>query len=89
MQISERVDKVLRRQLGPHFQWDRHTMLREKPGLELDSIDIVELVMGLEEEFGVAINDSDFEVGVGGIETVGDVADYMAGHVETKQAMFG
>ena len=39
-----------------------------------DSLDIVELVMELEEEFGVAIPDEEAER----IKTVGDAIDYLA-----------
>jgi acyl carrier protein len=38
-----------------------------------DSLDVVELVMALEEEFGVTISDSDFDE----IKTVGDVIRYI------------
>jgi acyl carrier protein len=41
--------------------------------LGADSLDIVELVMALEEEFGVSIPDEDAE----GIKTVGDAVTYI------------
>lgn len=41
--------------------------------LGADSLDTVELVMALEEEFGVEISDEDAEK----IQTVGDVAKYI------------
>lgn len=41
--------------------------------LAADSLDIVELVMGIEEEFEIQIPDSDAEK----IVTVGDVVDYI------------
>ena len=41
--------------------------------LGADSLDIVELVMALEEEFGVSIPDEDAE----GIKTVGDAVAYI------------
>ena len=41
--------------------------------LAADSLDIVELVMAIEEEFGIEISDSDAEK----IVTVGDVVKYM------------
>lgn len=41
--------------------------------LGADSLDIVELVMALEEEFGVEIPDSEAEK----ISTVGDVVEYV------------
>ena len=42
--------------------------------LEADSLDIVELIMAVEEEFGVAIDDQD----VDGVKTIGDVVNYIA-----------
>ena len=46
--------------------------------LGADSLDIVELVMALEEEFDTEIPDADAEK----IVTVGDVVDYIKDHVE-------
>ena len=42
--------------------------------LEADSLDIVELIMAVEEEFGISIDDKD----VDGIKTIGDVVNYIA-----------
>lgn len=42
--------------------------------LEADSLDIVELIMAVEEEFGIMIEDQDVE----GIKTIGDVVNYIA-----------
>ena len=44
--------------------------------LNADSLDMVELVMSLEEEFGVEISDEDVE----SIRTVGDAVDYIEEH---------
>lgn len=41
--------------------------------LEADSLDIVELIMAVEEEFGITIEDQDVE----GIKTIGDVVNYI------------
>lgn len=46
--------------------------------LGADSLDIVELIMALEEEFDTEIPDSDAEK----VVTVGDVVDYIKDHVE-------
>ena len=46
--------------------------------LGADSLDIVELIMALEEEFDTEIPDSDAEK----VVTVGDVVDYVRDHVE-------
>ena len=42
--------------------------------LNADSLDIVELVMSMEDEFGFEIHDSDAEK----LRTVGDAVDYIA-----------
>lgn len=42
--------------------------------LEADSLDLIELVMAIEEEFGLSIEDQD----VGDIKTVGDVVNYIS-----------
>ena len=41
--------------------------------LQADSLDLVELGMKFEEEFGVSIPDEDYE----GLKTVGDAIDYI------------
>ena len=46
--------------------------------LGADSLDVVELVMGLEEEFGIAIPDEDAE----NITTVQDAYDYIKAHAD-------
>lgn len=45
--------------------------------LGADSLDIVELVMALEESFGISIPDEEAE----GIKTVGDAVNYIAANV--------
>lgn len=49
--------------------------------LDLDSLDTVELTLGLEKRFGVEISDEDAE----GLETVGDVIDL----IEAKRSAVG
>ena len=46
--------------------------------LGADSLDIVELVMAIEEEFDIEIPDADAEK----VATVGDVVDYIKEHVK-------
>lgn len=46
--------------------------------LGADSLDIVELIMAIEEEFDIEIPDSDAEK----VVTVGDVVDYIKDNVE-------
>jgi len=47
--------------------------------LDADSLDLVELVMALEEEFGIEVPDSDAE----NIRTLGDIMTYIEARVET------
>lgn len=46
--------------------------------LDADSLDLVELIMSIEEEFGVTIPDEDAEK----IATVGDALSYLNEHTE-------
>ncbi|MHB1323064.1 MAG: acyl carrier protein [Coriobacteriia bacterium] len=46
--------------------------------LGADSLDIVELVMALEDQFGISIPDEDAE----SIKTVGDAVEYIAANME-------
>jgi acyl carrier protein len=70
--IRERVAEVICNHLGVNGeQVTRSTSFVED--VAADSLDIVELVMGLEEEFGVTIPDDEAE----GIKTVGDALDYI------------
>jgi acyl carrier protein len=43
--------------------------------LDADSLDLVELVMALEEQFGISVDESELE----GVETVGQAFDLVAG----------
>lgn len=77
--IGERVKKIVVEQLGvdasevtlqAHFVND----------LGADSLDTVELVMALEEEFDTEIPDEEAEK----IQTVGQAVDYIAAHAKKK-----
>ena len=44
--------------------------------LEADSLDLVELIMAIEDEFGLSVEDEEVE----NIKTVGDVVNFIADH---------
>ena len=75
-EVFERVKKIIIEQLGV----TESTVTLEASfvdDLGADSLDIVELVMALEEEFDMEIPDSDAEK----VVSVGDVVDYIKEHV--------
>jgi len=70
--VEERVIELVCERLGVNKeQVNRQTSFIEDVGA--DSLDIVELVMGLEEEFGINIPDDQAEK----IKTVGEAIDYI------------
>lgn len=73
--VYERLQSIVAEQLGV----EPDQVVREAEfvaDLNADSLDMVELVMSLEEEFGVEISDEDVET----IRTVGDAVDYVEEH---------
>lgn len=75
-EIMEKVKKIIAEQLGV----DESEITNEShfiDDLGADSLDTVELVMALEEEFGIEIPDEDAEK----IQTVGDVQKYIEEHM--------
>jgi acyl carrier protein len=77
MTIEERVKKVIEEQLSVNQdQITKDASFIDDLGA--DSLDTVELVMALEEEFGVEIPDEEAEK----ITKVGEAIDYIAAHVE-------
>ena len=75
-EIFEKVKKIIVEQLGV-----AETSITMEASfiddLGADSLDIVELIMAIEEEFDMEIPDSDAEK----VVTVGDVVDYIKDHV--------
>ena len=75
-EVFEKVKNVIIEQLG--VAENNITMEASFiDDLGADSLDIVELIMALEEEFDIEIPDSDAEK----VVTVGDVVEYIKGHV--------
>lgn len=72
MSIEEQVINIVSEQLdSPKADISRENSFVDD--LKADSLDIVELVMALEDEFDVKIPDEDYDK----IKTVGDVIDYI------------
>lgn len=75
--VLERVKKIVVEQLGvEESQVVSDAAFVED--LNADSLDLVELIMSLEEEFGLEISDEDAEK----IKCVQDAIDYINDHVE-------
>ena len=74
-EVFERVKDVLTEQLGiEESEITEEASFQED--LDADSLDLVELIMSLEEEFNVKISDEDAER----IRTVQDAMDYVQEH---------
>ncbi|WP_457601278.1 acyl carrier protein [Hydrogenivirga sp.] len=72
MALEERIKEIIADQLGV----EQEKIVPEAKFVEdlgADSLDVVELIMAFEEEFGIEIPDEDAEK----IQTVGDVINYL------------
>jgi acyl carrier protein len=75
-EIFTKVKALIVEQLG--VDEDKVTLEANfREDLEADSLDLVELIMAFEEEFGGEISDEEAQ----GITTVGQAVDYLVKHV--------
>jgi len=83
MDIEKMVKEILAEQLG--FKEDEITFENvigeEEGGLGADSLDKVEIIMALEEKFGIEIPDEDAEK----IQTVQEIVEYIKKHIPPCQ----
>ena len=80
MSVEERVKSIIVEQLGVDAEEVTPTA-SFTDDLGADSLDIVELVMAFEEEFGIEIPDEDAEK----ITRVKEAIDYIEAHAKTKK----
>jgi acyl carrier protein len=77
MSVDKKVKEIVAEQLGKDVN-DITTGASFIDDLGADSLDIVELVMKMEEEFGIEIPDEEAEK----IKTVNDVVEYIKAHAK-------
>ena len=76
MSIEQRVKEIIVEQLGVN-EGEVKPEAKFVDDLGADSLDLVELVMALEEEYNMEISDEDAEK----ILSVGDAIEFIKGHV--------
>ena len=72
--MLEKIAEIVKEQLNVDSEITEATSFKDDLGA--DSLDIFDLVMSLEEEFGIEIPSEDLE----NVSTVGDVIEYLKSH---------
>ncbi|MEB3364551.1 acyl carrier protein [Lactobacillus sp. R2/2] len=76
---EEEIFTKIRDMLADNFEVDKDKITKDTnftSDLDADSIDLVEFILQLEDEFGAEISDEDAEK----IKTVGDAVNYIVAH---------
>ena len=75
--MFEKLKEIIIKELG--VSEDKVTMdARIVEDLEADSLGVMEIVMDLEDEFGLSVEDDDIQT----LKTVGDIVEYLNSHVK-------
>lgn len=77
------IYKKLKAIIATQFNVDEDEITKDtsfKDTLNADSLDLVELIMALEDEFGLEVEDEDME----NIKTVGDAFEYITNALEEE-----
>ena len=74
-EVLAKVTEIIMDQLGAEEE-DITLKAKFREDLEADSLDLVELIMAFEEEFGGEISDEEAQ----GITTVGEAVEYLYSH---------
>ena len=76
MSTEERINKIICLQLSPAILSDPQTS-DELADLGADSLDTVEIMMAIEDEFDISVDQDDFEA----LKTVGEVYEFVKRHI--------
>jgi len=80
--VENQIRKTLSEQLGVKLDEVKDTA-RLHENLDADSLDMVEVIMALEEVFGIEIQDDDVEK----LKTVRDVIDHVRSVIEIQEGI--
>lgn len=77
--IIDRIKEMVSTQFNVNIK-DIHLETSFRDDLNADSLDLVELIMALEDEFGLEIEDEELDK----IKTIGDAKEYIKNNLEEE-----
>ncbi len=78
--VFEKIKELVLEQF-PEFPEDEVTMNTSfREDLEADSLDLVEFIMAVEDEFSIDMEGEDADEEIANIKTIGDVVNYISDH---------